>query len=194
MALVAHSQAQGLLAQEKQKPVPTIYEGPVGPYRMIVQAIPNPPTQGLLNLHASVKDPNTGTDVDDASIVVFAQRHESSERGRARFFTSPEYPASYSTQLNLLEEGYLDLHFEVSGPLGKGSAEVVLLVTEQPRSLAGWLAWGWHVRGVAVGAVPGLAQRQQDASSAGPLTCIKLTCTKRVVRVRPHTPPQGVWF
>lgn len=141
MALVAHSQAQGLLAQEEQKPVPTIYLGPVGPYRMIVQAIPNPPTQGLLNLHASVKDPNTGTDVDDASIVVFAQRHESSERGRARFFTSPEYPASYSTQLNLLEEGTWTFTFEVSGPLGKGSAEVVLLVTEQPRSLAGWLAW-----------------------------------------------------
>ena len=141
MALVAHSQAQGLLAQEEQKPVPTIYEGPVGPYRMIVQAIPNPPTQGLLDLHASVKHPNTGTDVEDAIVVVFAQRHESSERGRARFFTPPEYPASYFTQLNLLEEGSWTFIFEVSGPLGEGSAEVVLLVAKQPRSLAGWLAW-----------------------------------------------------
>lgn len=132
----------------------------MGPYDTVIQAIPYPPTQGLLNLHAKVRDPETGAEVDDARVVVFAQRHESAERGRALLLNSPATPTSYSAQLNILEEGGWTFTFEVSGPLGEGSAEVDLEVAKQDRTLAGWLAWAGMA--VALLLVLGLAWRNSN--------------------------------
>ena len=132
--------ASPLHAQEDRN-TPTIFEGEVGPHWMVVQAIPNPPSQGFLNLHATLRDSATRQYVDDAEIRVYAQRHESSERGRALLLNSPASPNSYSTQLNILEEGVWTFTFEVSSRLGSGSAEVSIEVERQPRSIAGWLAW-----------------------------------------------------
>ena len=120
---------------------PTIYEGPVGPYRMIVQAIPYPLTQGLINLHATVWDLETGAAAEVEQVRVLFVSLESSERGRTSLRKSPDIPDSYSTQLNLLEPGAWTFTFDVSGPLGEGSAEVDLVFASQPRTLAGWLAW-----------------------------------------------------
>ena len=150
---------RSVLAQE-ETPIPTILEGPVGPYHLTVQAIPYPPTQGLLNLHATVQNPDTGAKVDDARVLVFAQRHESAERGRALLLNSPATPTSYSAQLNILEEGGWTFTFEVSGPLGEGSAEVDLEVAKQPRTLSGWLAWAGMA--VALLVVLGLAWRNSN--------------------------------
>ena len=150
---------RSVLAQE-QTPIPTILEGPVGPYHLTVQAIPYPPTQGLLNLHATVQNPDTGAKVDDTRVLVFAQRHESAERGRALLLNSPATPTSYSAQLNILEEGGWTFTFEVSGPLGEGSAEVDLEVAKQPRTLSGWLAWAGMA--VALLVVLGLAWRNSN--------------------------------
>ena len=101
--------------------MPTILDQMVGPYQMLVQALPNPPTQGLLNLHATLRDPSTGEYVTDARVRVLAQRQESAERGLASLLNSPAAPTSYSTQLNILEEGAWTFTFEVSGALGEGS-------------------------------------------------------------------------
>ena len=144
LAMPLHAQEaqeeSGDEAQDEQ-PVPTIYEGAIGPYNIVIQAIPNPPTQGLLNIHATIQDPSTGESVNDVGVTVFAQRQESAERGRARLFNSPVFPTSYSSQLNLLEEGAWTFTFEVTGPLGEGSVEVPLEVANQPRSLAGGIAF-----------------------------------------------------
>ena len=142
VALGVFSYPHGVLAQEEQEPGPTIYEGPVGPYAMVIQIIPSPPTQGLLNLNATVQEPGTGEYVHDADVLVFVQRQESAERDRRRLFNSPDAPATYRTQLRLLEEGAWIFTFEVSGPLGEGSVEKVVDVQKQPLSIAGWLAWG----------------------------------------------------
>lgn len=152
--------AAPLHAQEEQRTVPTILEQMVGPYQTLVQALPNPPTQGLLNLHATLKDPSTGEYVTDARVRVFAQRLESAERGLGWLLNSPAAPNSYSTQLNILEEGAWIFTFEVSGALGEGSAEVMLEVAKQPRSLAGWLAWAGMT--LALLLVLGLAWRNAN--------------------------------
>ena len=142
VALAVLLPAQGVAAQEEEtERVPTIFEGLVGPYLMVVQAIPNPPTQGLLNLNASAQDPETGEYLDDVLVRVFAQRGESAERARATLRNSAAMPTSYGTQINLLEEGEWAFTFEVSGTLGEGSVKVLLEVVKQPRSVAGWLAW-----------------------------------------------------
>ena len=138
--LLAYLPAQVLRAQE-ETPVPTIYEGPIGPYDTVIRAIPYPPTQGLLNIHATVRDPKTGAEIDDARVIVRTQRHDSASRDRATLRKSDALPASYATQLRLLEEGTWTFTFEVSGSLGQGSIETDLEVAKQPRSIAGLLAF-----------------------------------------------------
>ena len=119
----------------------TVFQGLVGPYQIVVIAIPNPPKQGLLHMRATLSNPATDEPVTDARVLVFAQREESAERGRAMLLNSPASPASYDAQLNLLEEGLWHFTFEVSGALGEARVEFPLEVQRQPRSLAGGLAW-----------------------------------------------------
>ena len=137
--LSAYLPARTLHAQE-ETPSPTIYEGPIGPYDAVIRVIPYPPTQGLLNIHAAVRDPETGQPAD-VRVVVRTQRQDSASRDRATLRKSDTSPISYGTQLRLLEEGIWTFTFEVSGSLGEGSVDTELEVAEQPRSLAGLLAF-----------------------------------------------------
>ena len=136
----AHLPARTLHAQE-ETPNPTIYEGPIGPYDAVIRVIPYPPTQGLLNIHAAVRDSETGQPAADVRVVVRTQRQDSASRDRATLRKSDTSPISYGTQLRLLEEGIWTFTFEVSGSLGEGSVDTELEVAEQPRSLAGLLAF-----------------------------------------------------
>ena len=130
-----------------------VNDAPAGPYLVTVGILPGSPTVGLLHISIRVSDAATATPVGDATVTVTATGPVTGAGPPARIqaVNTPQSPHLYEGFVTLDAAGQWSLEVETESPLGRGTLETPIEVTE-----GGRLNLFYVVLGVAVVGIVGL--------------------------------------
>ena len=125
----------------------------IGPYEIMVGALPNPPKAGFVHLTVTVTDLATSLPVTDASVRVFVRRQGDERRGQAVLLNSPAAPGYYDANVNLPRSGLWQFSIEVSADQGQETIDLSFSVESQAQTLSGRLTWSVMTAVIVLGAV-----------------------------------------
>ena len=129
-----------------------VNDASVGPYLVTIGILPGSPTVGLLHVSIRVLDAAAETPVDDATVTVTATGPApGAGPARIQAVNTPQSPHLYEGFVTLDAAGQWSLEVETESPLGCGTLETPIEVTE-----GGRLNLFYVVLGVAVVGIAGL--------------------------------------
>lgn len=141
MAVVLTSFVSPLAAQDSDTEDPTpivgyriIGEDVVGPYTIQVQVSPVTPRPGISRFAVRVRDIESGEDVTDAIVRIFATPSEKGEKQYSPALNSPFDKVFYLAQLEIEHSGVWAIDVEVESELGNGATVMSILVADRNRS------------------------------------------------------------
>ena len=111
-----------------------IGEDVVGPYTIQVQISPVTPRPGISRFAVRVRDEQTGEDVTDAIVRIFATPSEKGEKQYSPALNSPFDKVFYLAQLDVEHSGVWAIDAEVESELGTGATVMSILVADRNRS------------------------------------------------------------
>ena len=129
-----------------------VNDAPAGPYLVTVGILPGSPTVGLVHVSIRVLDAAAETPVGDATVTVTATGPvPSAGPAQIKAANTPQSPHLYEGFVTLDAVGQWSLQVETESPLGRGTLETPIQVTE-----GGRLNLFYVVLGVAVVGIAGL--------------------------------------
>ena len=106
----------------------------VGPYTIQVQVSPVTPFPGISRFAVRVRDAETGEDISDAIVRIFATPSEKGEKQYSPALNSPFDKVFYLAQLDVEQPGLWAIDVEVESDLGNGATVMSILVSDRSRS------------------------------------------------------------
>ena len=127
-----------------------VNDAPAGPYLVTIGILPGSPTVGLLHVSIRVLDAAAETPVDDATVTVTATGPApSTGPAPIQAANTPQSPHLYEGFVTLDAIGRWSLGVEIESPLGRGTLETPIQVTEGGRLNLFYIALGTAVVGIA---------------------------------------------
>jgi len=111
-----------------------IGEDVVGPYTIQVQVSPVTPRPGISRFAVRVRDAESGEDIPDAIVRIFATPSEKGEKQYSPALNSPFDKVFYLAQLDVEHPGLWAVDVEVESELGTGATVMSILVADRSRS------------------------------------------------------------
>ena len=111
-----------------------IGEDVVGPYTIQAQVSPVTPRPGISRFAVRVRDTETGEDIPDAIVRIFATPSEKGEKQYSPALNSPFDPVYYLAQLEVEHPGLWAIDIEVESDLGNGATVMSIMVADRSRS------------------------------------------------------------
>jgi len=111
-----------------------IGEDVVGPYTIQVQVSPVTPRPGISRFAVRVRVVETGEDILDAKVRIFATPSEKGEKQYSPALNSPFDKVFYLAQLDVEHPGLWAIDVEVESELGTGATVMSIQVADRSRS------------------------------------------------------------
>ncbi len=139
-ALVLTGSVTSVMAQDNDEEAIVGYriigEEIAGPHLIQVQVSPTAPIAGIARFAVRVRNAETGEDIDDAIVRVFATPSEKGEKQYSPGLNSPFDPVYYLTQLDVEYPGIWAIDVEVESSLGSGLLVMSINVVGRGRAEA----------------------------------------------------------
>jgi hypothetical protein len=118
---------------------PGVYEGVAGPYRVVVEVVPERPLAGKVQFRVRPTIASDAAAVQDAMIDVYLGRN-GAEGLKTPALNSPADRTVYVGNADLTRAGDWHVRVEMRSPAGTGAFEFTLSVRERARSGGGLVA------------------------------------------------------